>query len=287
MIHPFDIFNGLFLIFLMIVMVYPLLHAGFASISNPDMLVGHRGLLLWPYQPVSLFAYESVFANRRIASGYQNTLIYLFLGTTINLVLTSMAAYTLSLKNLMFRNFIMFAVTFTMLFSGGLIPTFITVFNLGLVDTTLAMVLPSAINTFNLIIMITAFKSIPDSLHESAKIDGANDIFIFTRIVLPLSVPVLAVMTLYYGVFHWNSWFPAAIYLRSPARFPLQIILRDILIHNTTDAMHLGGGAGDRVAIAASIRYATIMVATVPILFVYPFLQKHFTKGVMIGAIKG
>ena len=287
-ISLFTVINSLFLVFLMTVMLYPFLHAVFASLSNPTKLLLHKGFLFSPLPPISFKAYLAVFMDPRIASGYRNTLIYLSLGTTINMAFTSMAAYTLSLRGLMLRNPLMFAITFTMLFSGGMIPTYIQVYNLGLVNTMGAMVLPQAINTMNLIIMRTYFQGIPDSLRESAKIDGANDVFIFVRIILPLSIPVIAVMLLYYGVYHWNSWLPAAMYLRKPSQYPLQIILRDILITNSTDAMMSGGATGsDKYSISETIKYATIMVSTIPILLVYPFLQKHFTKGIMIGAIKG
>lgn len=283
----FETINIIVLSLLVVVMLYPYAYAIFASFSNPSQLLLHKGLLLRPLKPYSFDAYSAVFNDARISSGYRNTFVYLILGVSINLLLTSMAAYTLSLKHLMLRNAIMFAFTFTMLFSGGIIPTYIQVYNLRMVDKIWAMVLPSAINTMNLIIMRTGFSAIPDSLKESAKIDGANDISIFTRIVLPLSVPIIAVMLLYYGVFHWNSWFPAAMYLRTSSKYPLQIILREILIQNSVDELMSGNVGDDRVSIAETIKYATIIVATVPILLVYPFLQKYFTKGIMIGAIKG
>jgi len=283
----FPAFNALFLIFLMIVMLYPFIHSVLASISNPNKLIMHRGFLFAPIPPLSFSAYMAVFQDARIVSGYRNTLIYLALGTTINIILTSMAAYTLSLPRLMMRDFIMFGITFTMLFSGGMIPTYIQVYNLHMVNTIWAMVLPSAINTMNLIIMRTYFQGIPESLRESAKIDGANDIFIFIRIILPLSTPVIAVILLYYGVYHWNSWLPAAIYLRRSSQYPLQIVLRDILLNNDTNAMNSPTAGSDRYSISETLKYATIIVSTVPILIVYPLLQKYFTKGVMIGAIKG
>jgi putative aldouronate transport system permease protein len=286
-IKIFPVLNGLFLIFLMIAMLYPFIHAIFASFSDPQKLLLHNGFLLIPIRPYSFDAYIAVFKDARIATGYRNTLIYLSLGTFINILLTSMAAYTLSLRRLMLRNIIMFAITFTMLFSGGMIPTYIQVYNLRLVNTLWAMVLPNAINTFNLIVMRTYFQGIPESLRESARIDGANDIRIFARIILPLATPVLAVMLLYYGVYHWNSWFPAAMYLRRSSQYPLQIVLRDILIINSTDIMTSGSVGSDKYSISETIKYATIIVSTVPILLIYPFLQKYFTKGVMIGAIKG
>jgi putative aldouronate transport system permease protein len=179
-----------------------------------------------------------------------------------------------------------FIIVFTMFFSGGLIPNYLTVMNLGLIDSRWAIILPSAISTYNMIIMRTSFSSIPDSLEESATIDGANDITILTCIILPLSLPIIAVMVLFYGVSHWNSWFSAMFYLRSRTLYPLQLILREILITNSIDNMTTDVSAMDKEPIGESIKYATIMVATLPVLFIYPFLQKYFVKGVMIGAIK-
>lgn len=216
---------------------------------------------------------------------YQNTVIYVVLGTVINIFMTTLGAYGLSRKNVLLSNAIMFFIVFTMFFSGGLIPMYLLMQNLSLINTRWAMWLPGMIGTTNLIIMRTSFKAIPSSLEESARIDGANDFVILYRVIVPLSKPVIAVMLLYYGVGHWNSWFNAMIYLQDRNLYPLQLILREILIDSTTDVIELGGD--DSEPIAQTIKYATIMVATVPILCVYPFLQKYFVKGVMIGAIKG
>lgn len=187
----------------------------------------------------------------------------------------------------MWKNPIMFLIVFTMFFNGGLIPTYLLVNNLGLLDSRWALIIPSAMSAYNLIIMRTSFQGIPVSLEESAKLDGANDFTVLFRIVLPLSMPVVAVMILFYGVGHWNSWFNALIYLRTRDLYPLQLILREILITNSTDSMMTGVGGADKMPIGETIKYATIIVATIPILLLYPFLQKYFVKGVMIGAIKG
>ncbi len=177
-------------------------------------------------------------------------------------------------------------MVFTMYFSGGMIPSYLLVYKyLHLGDTLWALIIPTAISTYNLIIMKTNFEAIPDSIEESAKIDAANDVVIFARIIMPLSMPIIAVMILFYGVSHWNSWFNAMIYLRTRTKFPLQLILREILLMDSTDSM--SGSDADSYAIAETIKYATIMVATVPILCVYPFIQKYFVKGIMIGAVKG
>jgi putative aldouronate transport system permease protein len=269
------------------VTLYPFVHVIFASVSDSIRLAGHRGLLLFPLS-ISLEAYKAVFGNPNILSGYSNTILYLVTGTTINMVLTSVGAYALSRRRMLLRDFIMFAITFTMLFRGGLIPTYILVKQLGMMDTIWALTVPSAVSTMNLIIMRTSFQSIPDSLEESAKMDGANDFVIFLRIALPLSMSVVAVMILFYSVYHWDSWFPAAIYIRTRERYPLQLVLREILIQNQTDSMMTSNSAqDDRASIETTIKYATIVVSTIPILVVYPMLQRYFVKGVMIGAIKG
>jgi putative aldouronate transport system permease protein len=187
----------------------------------------------------------------------------------------------------MLRKEIMLMIIFTMFFSGGIIPNYLLVNNwLHLGDSYLALILPGAISTWNLIIMRTSFEAIPESLLEAARMDGAGEFGTFYRIVLPLSMPVISVMILYYGVGYWNSWFNAMLYLRDRELFPLQLILREILVQNSTESMQLGSSAGDQQGIAESIKYATIMVATLPIILLYPFLQKYFVKGVMVGALK-
>jgi len=266
--------------------VYPILYVLFASVSDPGRLITHRGLLFWPLG-FQLQGYERVFQNRMIVLGYRNTIMYASVGTCINIVMTSLAAFVLSRKRFYSRHFFMFLVTFTMFFSGGLIPTFLQVRSYGLFNTFWAMVLPNAMSAWNMILMRTAFLSIPDSLEESARIDGATNLTILVRIVMPLSTAILAIMILFYAVGHWNAWFNAMIYLRNRQRFPLQLVLREVLIANMTESMTADGGeTAERQALAEVIKYATIIVATVPILLIYPFLQKYFVKGVMVGAIK-
>ncbi len=209
------------------------------------------------------------------------------MGLIFNILLTSMGAYFLSRKNIMLKKVVMFMIVFTMFFNGGMIPNYFLINSLKLDNSLWALIIPSAINTFNLIIMRTAFQSIPDSLEESAKLDGAGHFTILFRIILPLSLPTLAVIVLYYGVGHWNAWFNAMLYLRRREMFPLQLILREILIINDTSAMMAGGSfAGDQDLVSETIKYAVIMVATVPILVLYPFLQKYFVKGALIGSVK-
>jgi len=281
----FDTVNILFMIAICLVTLYPFVYVGFASVSDPGMLAQHRGLLWKPYG-FSLNAYQSVFANPNVLSGYRNTLFYVVAGTALNLIMTALGAYFLSRRNVLFKNAIMFMIVVTMFFQGGLIPTFLLVSNLGLVDTPWAMIIPGAINTWNLIVMRTSFQAVPVSLEESAKIDGASEWTIMWRIVLPLSLPVIAVMILFYAVGHWNAWFNAMIYLRNRDLYPLQLILREILITNSIDNMTTDASGVDKMPIGETIKYATIIVATLPILVLYPFLQKYFVKGVMIGALK-
>lgn len=282
----FGVVNVGFLVLLSIAALYPLVFVLFASFSDPGLLVQNRGLLLFP-KGFTTDAYRMVFMNPAIGSAYLNTLFYVIVGTAINILLSSMAAYGLSRREVLWKNMIMFMIVFTMFFEGGLIPTFLLVGNLGLLDTRWAIIIPTAVSAFNLIIMRTAFQAVPVELEESARLDGANDFRICWSIVFPLSLPVIAVMLLFYGVSHWNSWFSAMIYLQDRALFPLQLILREILIANDTSSMMTDISSGDQMPIGQTIKYATIIIATVPILCVYPFLQKYFVKGVMIGAIKG
>jgi putative aldouronate transport system permease protein len=284
--YIFDTVNVIILMLLTVSTLYPFIYIIFASLSSPSELAAHTGVLLKPLR-LTWEAYVAVLKNPLIVSGYRNTLFYVIVGTIYNVLMTSIGAFLLSRKNFFWKNFLTVMVVFTMFFSGGLIPTFLLVQSLGMLDTVWALIIPGAISTWNLFIMRTSFAAIPDSLEESAKIDGANDIVILFKIILPLSMPVIAVMLLYYGVGHWNAWFSAMVYLRRKSLWPLQLILREILIANNTDDMLGGIGATDREAIGETIKYATISVATLPILCAYPFLQKYFVKGVMIGAIKG
>ena len=284
--RTFDYINIGFLIVLSVVTLYPLIYVLIASLSDPTYVAQTRGLLLLP-KGLNIESYKMVFDNPMIISSYLNTFFYVIVGTSLNLFLTALAAYALSRKNVMWKDFIMFMIVFSMFFEGGLIPLYLLVNNLGLLDTRWALIFPTAVSAFNLIIMRTAFQGIPDSLEESARMDGANDFTILFKIIIPLSMPVIAVMLLFYGVYHWNSWFPGMIYLQDRTLFPLQLILREILIANSTDSMMTGVGSADAMPIGETIKYATIIVATVPILLLYPFLQKYFVKGVMIGGIKG
>jgi len=286
--NVFNAFNILTMLFIIAVTLYPLLYVLFASLSEGVRLMMHREILLHPLG-FSLAAYKMVFKNPILLSGYINTIILVIAGVTINITLTAITAYFVSRKNVMWSKLLMILILITMYFNGGLIPNYLNIKQLGLYDTLWALMLPGAISTFNMIIMKTAFLSVPVSLVESARIDGANHIIILFRILLPLIMPTVAVLILYYAVGHWNGWFNAMIYLKSRDKYPLQLILREILINNDSTSMLASptGDTGDQLAVSETIRYATIIVATLPILFAYPFLQKYFIKGVMIGAVKG
>lgn len=277
--------NTCFMILLCFVTLYPFLYVLFASLSDPTEMARFRGMLFYP-KGFNLEAYKAVMDNPMILTGYRNTIFYVAGGTAINLLMTTLGAYALSRRNVYFSNSIMFMIVITMVFNGGLIPTFLLVNSLGMLDTPWALLLPGAVSSFNLIIMRTAFQAVPVSLEESARIDGANDWTIMSRIIVPLSMPVIAVMILWYAVGHWNSYFSALIYLRDRELFPLQLVLREILISNSTDSMTTDAAASDRLDIGITIKYATIIISTLPILCLYPFLQKYFVHGVLIGALK-
>jgi putative aldouronate transport system permease protein len=284
--RAFNVGNTVLLLGLVLVTVYPLLYVVFASFSEPSQLIANRGALFKPLG-FSLDAYRMVLQNPMIAIGYRNTLFYVFAGTALNVVLTALGAYALSRQNVMLKTPILIMIIFTLFFNGGLIPTFLLIGQtLHMQDTVWAMIIPTAINTWNLIILKTAFESVPPSLEEAARIDGANDFTILWRVVLPLSLPALAVVVLFYSVAHWNAYFNALVYIQSRELYPLQLVLREILITSNVESMTTGVSSGDTYQVAQTIKYATIVVATLPILLVYPFLQKYFVKGALIGAIK-
>lgn len=287
-VHSFQIINGIILTLLMIVCLYPFLYVVFASFSEPWELVKHKGLLFGPLG-FSLKGYEAVLKNRSILTGYITTLVNLFAGTSLNIALTLLAAYAVSRKNFMLKKPVVIMIVFTMFFNSGIIPRFLVVKSLGLYNTRLSMILPTAINVFNLVIMRTAIEALPDSLEEAAVLEGANDFDILFKIVMPLIKSTIAVLVLYYGVAHWNQWYQALMYVQSRDKFPLQLVLREILIGNSTESMAAGGvdSSGESAVIGEVIKYATIVVSTLPILTIYPLLQKHFVKGVMVGAVKG
>jgi putative aldouronate transport system permease protein len=282
--RTFSIFNNTFMVLLMIATLYPIWYVAVASISEGTEIMRYRGPLIKPLG-FSLAAYDLVLKNPMVSRGYLNTLFVVFVGVAINILLTSLGAYFLSRKGVLWKKPIMFGIIFTMYFHGGLIPNYLNVKSLGLYNSLWALIIPGAISTFNMIIMRTAFAAIPDSLEESAKLDGASHFTILWRIIFPLAAPTVAVLVLYYGVSHWNAWYNAMVYLRDREKFPLQLILREILIQNSQS--DTATSLIDEVKAGEIVKYAIIMVATLPILTIYPFLQKYFAKGVMVGAVKG
>lgn len=279
--------NIALLAILTVVFLYPIWHCIVASFSNPTDLIGYKGFLFKPIG-FSLEGYKAVLNNRNILTGYGNTLLYTGLGTLINIMLTVMGGYCLSRNNLMWKKPITMLVVFTMYVDFGLIPAFLNVRDLNMIDTRWAILLPEAINSYNLIVMRTSFAAIPSALEESAKLDGANDITILFRILLPLAKATLAVVALFYAVGHWNSWYSAMIYLQDRDKFPLQLFLREILIANTSQLSTQPHNRLEAVQhLDELIKYCSIVVSTLPILLIYPFAQKYFVTGIMIGSVKG
>ena len=274
---------ALLTVFCLLILI-PLLHIISGSFSDPiSLLKGEVGLLPKGF---TTSMYETVFKDKEIWQGYWNTIVYTVVGTLISVTLTAFGAYPLSRKDFYGRNVYMGLFVFTMFFTGGMIPTYLLVKQLKMLNTMWALVLPSAVSTYNLIIMRTFFQtSIPGELAESASLDGCSDLGVFFRIVIPLSAPIFAVMVLFYGVAQWNSWFPALLYISDRSLYPLQMVLREVLIQS--DVSNMAGATGDVEIIGDGLKYATMVVATLPIMCLYPFLQKYFVKGVMIGSVKG
>ncbi len=281
----FNGFNVLILSFITFVTLYPILHVIFASFSDGNKLLAHIGVL-WAPIDFNINAYMYVFKDDMILRGYMNTII--IVGTTllINIVLTSFAAYFMTRKQAYGRNFVTFFMMVTMYFSGGIVPLYFTIMDLGLYNSWWAIILTAGMSTYNTIILRTAFASVPESLVESAQIDGAGHFTTLFKIVLPLSKATLAVIILYYLVAHWNSWFHASLFLRDKTKRPLQLMLREILIE-ASSGEEAGVQADQAQAVSETVKYAIIVVASFPVMCIYPFLQKYFAKGAMIGAVKG
>lgn len=285
--QAFNIFNIILMFVLMVVTLYPLLYVLFASLSDASKLMQHSGLLFKPLG-LNLSSYKIVIQDRQILSGYMNTIIVVVAGVLISMVLTILGAYTLSRKNLYWGKMISMIVIIPMFFSGGLIPFYLLVKNLGMLDSLWALILPTALSTYNMMIMRTALAGVPQALEEAAEIDGANPLVVLFRILIPLTIPTIAVLILYYAVANWNSWFNAMLFLpKAKEKWPLQLVLRNLLIQNQTDDLTSGVAAADKFSVSETIKYATIIVSTLPILCLYPFLQKYFLKGVMVGSVKG
>ena len=285
--RAFDIINYFILTCVLFATFYPLYFIVIASISDPTNVLAGR---VWIFpNGFSLESYRRVIRDESIVLGYRNSLIYTSLGTVINLIMTLTAAYPLSRKDFRGRGVFMFILTFTMFFSGGLIPTYLLVRSLGMLNTIWAMVIPSAVAVWNIIIARTFFaSSIPQSMLDAAVIDGCSNFKFFLRVVLPISPAIIAVMVLFYAVGHWNSFFEALIYLTDERKHPLQLVLRNILIMNAADKDMLDAEEAAKLfQMVEIIKYAVIVVASVPLLLLYPFVQKYFVKGVMIGSLKG
>ncbi|MBR5383560.1 MAG: carbohydrate ABC transporter permease [Clostridia bacterium] len=283
----FDFVVTLIGVLIMLIVLIPLIFVLSASFSDPDLVL--RGKVLLIPKGITFRAYTLVFENRDIWIGYRNTVFYTVAGTAINILLTIMAAYPLSRKEMTGRRFFTLVVLFTMYFNGGLIPTYLLVRNLGMYNTAWAILIPSAISTYNLIVAKSFFEqSIPQELYESARLDGCGSLRTLISIVLPLSKAILAVLVLYYGVAHWNAYFNSLIYLRDTSKHPLQVVLRNILLLGQTEQMGSNDvGMGEKIKMVEAIKYSVIVVSSVPILLLYPLAQRYFVSGVMIGAVKG
>ncbi len=282
----FNVINSLLLIFLCFLTLYPVWYCLCASFTATSYLSAHQGAMFIPHM-FTTSAYSMAFTHPLLLSGYKNILIVLCVSLPINIFLTLFAGYFLAARDVMLKPIVQFLIMFTMFFSGGMIPIFLNIRDLGLYNSLWALILPGSISVYNCIICRTAIQAVPESLNESAYLDGANDLTIVFRITLPLIMPTIAVLLLYYGVGHWNAWFPASIYLRDNNKLPIQNIMRSILIANS-NLLNSAGSETDKVdEFAETIKYSTIILTTVPVLCVYPFLQKYFVKGVMIGAVKG
>lgn len=274
--------NTVILLLVSAVMLYPVIYVISCSFSSEQALLQAR-VFLWPVNP-HLKAFEKVFNYPNLLTSYRNTIVYTVAGTALNLLLTTCGAWALCQKKMPGRRFLTLMCTFTMFFSGGMIPTFLVIRDLGMLDSIWAILCPGAVSTYNMILMRTFFQNIPDSLTEAAELDGCNDFGILFKIVLPLSLASLMTIGMFYAVAHWNSYFNAMLYLSSPEKYPLQIILRQVVLES--QIVENSSSAADS-NMAEGIKYATIVVAMVPMLCVYPFVQRYFVKGVMVGSVKG
>ncbi|QHW33999.1 carbohydrate ABC transporter permease [Paenibacillus rhizovicinus] len=276
---------GLVLLLLAASMIYPFLYMLAVSLSGDKYVI--KGAVTLIPKGLNTKVYRIVLDDPRIFTAYRNTILYVFVGTAISLAATSLGAYALSKKNMLFHTAFTYLIVFTMFFGGGMIPTFLVVRGLGLVDSIWGMVLPTAISTWNLIIMRTFFAGFPSELEESGKIDGLNDFQVFYYLVMPVTKAIFATIGLFYAVGIWNNFYSALLYLRSQEHFPLQVVLRNIILAGQVRSSNVTSVGGDQLVVEESLKYAVIMVSTLPILLVYPFLQKYFVKGAMIGSVKG
>ena len=271
---------------LIILMAYPIYFVIIASFSSPSSVLSGRAWLI--PSDISINGYQRLFQNTRIWVGYRNTIAYTIVGTGLSLICTMAAAFSLSRKSLPFRNAIQFFLVFTMFFNGGLVPTYFVIRDIGIINTFWVMVVPFAVNVYNVIIARTFFAStMPEELFDAARIDGCDYFRFFIQILIPLSKAIIAVLSLYYAVWYWNEYFRALMYVKDERLVPLQIVLRDILIINQSAANLAGTDMIERIKLAEMLKYCLIVVSTLPMMLVYPFIQKYFTKGVMLGSLKG
>ena len=284
----FAVFNTIILLLLSVIFILPIWHVLMGSISDPLKISAFSGLILRPLGEITLGGYSLVFSNSSIVRAYGYTILYVVVSTGIGLVLNILAAYVMSRKNLYWGPLFSIIVLFTMMFNGGLVPTFMIVRNLGMLNTIWAVILPSALNAYNIIIMRTSFAGIPEELLEAARIDGAGHFRILLQIILPVSQAIIMVIVLFYGVMHWNEWFNAAIYLpKAHPKYPLQLVLREIVLQSSENSIVADADGQDVMIYRPLIKYATIMVSIIPMMILYPFVQRYFVSGVMIGAVKG
>lgn len=285
----FVAFNYTLLTALAIIFILPVLHVFFSSISDPYWLNTKSGLVLAPHG-INFTGYQLVFANKDLVRGFGNTIIYVTVATVLGMLITIIGAYVLSRRDLLFADVLMMLISFTMIFGGGIVPSYIIMQKLHLLNTRWAVILPACVSTYNLIIMRTAFQTVPPALEESARLDGAGDLTVIFQVLLPLVKASVATIALYYIIAHWNSWFQASMYLQNRELFPLQLVLREILIvndANTAASMSTLDAVSDANAYKQLVKYAVIIVSSAPMIVVYPFVMKYFESGVMIGAVKG
>lgn len=285
----FDIVNYTLLFLMMLLVLYPLYFVVIASFSDPNAI--YAGKVVFLPKDVSLDGYKMLFEDALIWKGYWNTIRYTVIGTSINVVLTVCAAYALSRKKLPGRKALTLFITFTMFFNGGLIATYLLVQKMGLINSMWAVILPVAVGPWNLIVAKSFFENnVPEELHEVACVDGCSELRAFISVILPISKAIVAIMVLFYAVSHWNSYFNAMLYLTDDQRYPLQLVLRNLLIQTDMTAMSVSGdmtSLAEQQRIADQIKYGVIIVSSVPVMVMYPFVQKYFAQGVTIGAIKG
>ncbi|MBE5771714.1 MAG: carbohydrate ABC transporter permease [Clostridiales bacterium] len=291
----FVVLNTLFMVLISLICVLPFLHVVFASLSLPQQVQLHQGILLWPIG-FNLESYKLVFSKDTLMTGYGVTLFVTFVGTFLSMLLSCFGAYVLSKRGVLLNKIFLRLITITMFISGGMIPFYLLVDSIGLNGSLWALILPYCMSTWNMMVMRSSFRALPESIEESAHIDGASELTILFRIVLPLSVPVLAVMVMFYALNYWNSWFPASLFIRKRDMYPLQLLMREILMMDE-GALNSTVGTGSEINAMGTdevgaqnyvelLKYTTIVVSTLPIMCVYPFLQKYFVTGILVGSLK-